>query len=185
MGKIRHRRRPDVLYVHIGQMRQVEQVVVEQLVMARDMKRRIALHDRPVRMVHHVPVRQQAFIRLVRVARPDPDVLVLFEYRPGPHEAVRRHLRLAGDFHAGAGRVEFQPVIAALQDVADDLALRQRQVPVAAAVFQRDRVPGAVPEQDERLVQDGARQRFVRRHLVIPGSGVPGVFQKRFHRASG
>src|SRR6185312_7904533 len=67
-----------------------------------------------------------------------------------------------------------QPVIMAAQRVAFDLAHRQRQVTMTAAILERDgRTAGAAIE-DDRLTEDHARQGTAR-DLPVPGGDVPAV----------
>ncbi|MNC93264.1 hypothetical protein D3C83_98490 [compost metagenome] len=68
-------------------------------------------------------------------------------------------------------------MIAAAQAVALELAHRQRQLPVAAAVLQRDRLPVLLAIQDHRLAEKRPGERSAGQ-FTIPGGDVPGVTQK-------
>ena len=86
---------------------------------------------------------------------------------------VRDHV-LAGNAHAGAGLVVAQPMVVALQRVADELALGQGQVAVGAAILERDRRAVLEPIEHDRLAQDDAAERAPR-DLVIVGRDVPAI----------
>ena len=167
------RRRVNELHV-----RQIQQVVDQQLVITLDVE--IARVGNPARVVVPVIVGDQVRIGLVRVARPDPDIAVAFHHRIGPHARPRRHAGLTRYRHAGAGCIELQPVIAALDDVADPFAQRQRQMPVAAPVLQRRRRAVLAPEQHHRIAADGAAEQVVGQFMAL-GGDVPGVFDELFH----
>src|SRR5207248_363141 len=81
---------------------------------------------------------------------------------------------LARNLHARAGGIELQPVIRALHDIADELAHRERRLPVAAAVFQGHRLTVDGTIKDHRLAEDDPSQHAAA-DLVVPGGDVPGV----------
>ena len=67
-----------------------------------------------------MPVWQQAFISLVGIAHPHPDILV-FLAPAKTSLGCPAAPGLTRNGYAVAGRVEFEAVIAALQDIAEDL----------------------------------------------------------------
>jgi hypothetical protein len=75
-------------------------------------------------------------IGLHRVAHEHPQPAIALHNRIGPHPSRGGNRALAGDFHALSCAVVAQAMVVALQMVADELAHRQRQVPMDAAVFQ-------------------------------------------------
>src|SRR5215469_8379977 len=80
--------------------------------------------------------------------------------------------------HAGARAVELEPMIGALDAVAaDDLAHVQRREAMRAAILQRSdaAICGAV--EDDRLLEDGAREQRALGEIVGPGRDVPGIAQ--------
>ena len=156
-GEIRHRGRTDILDMYVGQMGQIQEIIVEQLVVARNMKRGIPLHHRPVRIVHHTPVRQQIFIRLLGITHPDPDVLVFLQHRPGSDPAVRRYFGLPRHLYTSTCPIECQTMIAAFECIADDPAFGQRQVAMATPIFQRNNLASGIAKQRQRLVEDRPR----------------------------
>src|SRR6185437_12817531 len=90
---------------------------------------------------------------------------------------VLRDLRLPGNFDALTARREFEAVIAAAHIVALDDAHGERQVAVAAAVFERDgfALLGAV--EHDRQAKEYPRQRGAR-DLFAPGGDVPAMAQE-------
>ena len=65
----------------------------------------------------------------------------------------------------------------ALQHVADDLAHRQRQMAMRAAVFEGMQRTVGGAEQHDRLAEDGAAERPVA-NLLIQGGDIPVIPQK-------
>ena len=84
---------------------------------------------------------------------------------------------LARHPHAFARAVEAQAVVVTLQHVADDLAHRQRQLAVRAAVFESVQRTIAGAEQHHRLAEDGAAERPVA-DFLIQGGDIPIIPQK-------
>ena len=80
--------------------------------------------------------------------------------------------------NAVAGGIEFEPVITALHPIARDLAERQRQMPVTAAVFERDGPPPAVAEHHHRLPQQGPPERPALFQLTVICRDIPAVFHE-------
>ena len=113
-------------------------------------------------------------IRLGRIAHPDPHECVLLHHGEAADAGAFEDVRLAGDADAGAGAVEDQTMIAALQAFLDDLAHVQRRATVAAHVEQRRDAVLLVAEQHDGLVADAAGQRGFA-DLIGPGGDVPGV----------
>ena len=85
-----------------------------------------------------------------------------------------RKFGLPRDRDAPAAAVEGEAVIAALDAARHELAVRQGSRAVAAAVHERGGSPLVVPEENDRLVADAARQRLLP-ELVRPGRNVPSV----------
>ena len=65
----------------------------------------------------------------------------------------------------------------ALQDVADDLAHRQRQLAMRAAVFEGVQRTLGSAEQNDRLAEDGAAERPVA-DFIVQGGDIPVIPQK-------
>ena len=121
-----HRRRrlgdgfvADRLLVHEAFMREIEQVVVDELIVRAEMM--IALHRRPGRVVHPMEIRDAVGIGERRVAQPYPGEAVPLDQRIFADACARRDRVLARDAHANAVAVEAEPMIAAL-----DLIIRRR-----------------------------------------------------------
>ena len=70
-----------------------------------------------------------------------------------------------------------QAMIVALQRVADQLAHRQRQVTMGAAILERDRRSVLDAVEHDRLAEDDAAQRFSA-DLVVGSRDVPVIFQE-------
>jgi hypothetical protein len=115
-------------------------------------------------MIGPPPVRDQRRIGALRRAHPDPQPAVAFDQRIGAHSRLRRHAFLAGDLDALSVRGEKQAVVTAAQAIAFEPAHGERQVPVAAAVFQRHRSAIFAPVEHQRLAEQRARERLAR-HL--------------------
>ena len=113
-------------------------------------------------------------IGLRRVAHPDPHEGVLLHHGEAADAGALQDVRLAGDADAGAGAVEDQAVVAALQAFLDDRAHVQRRAAVAAHVEQGGDVVLLVAEQYDGLVADAAGQRCFG-DFIGPGGDVPGV----------
>ena len=174
--KIDDRAIADGFGVHIAEMRQIEQIVVDQLVVALDAEKRARIM-RPGRIVDPPPVGNQRLVRR-RVAHPDPQEAVFLDQRKRSDRGAGRHLRLAGHGDADAGRVEFKPVITALHPVARDFAERQWQMPVTAPVLQRHGRAAGGAEHHDRFAQKRAPQRPAVFELAYIGGHVPAIFHK-------
>ena len=122
----------------------VAQIVAKQQVVGLDVER-IPVGDAPLRPVVFGEVVNVFGIRLFRIAHPDPDQAQAFGRRIALHAGVGRDDLLPRHVDAGAGPVEHQPVIAALDPVVDQAPLGQRKQPMRAAVAQRHRRTVAGP----------------------------------------
>ena len=111
--------------VHEGEMREVEQVVDDQLPVGLDVQ--VGRLGAPVRIVEPMEVGDLVGVGERRIAHPDPDPVIALDHRIGAHPRRLRDQVLARHAHALAGAVEAQAVVVALQRVADHLAHRQRQ----------------------------------------------------------
>ena len=112
-----------------------------------------------------------------RIAHPDPNPVIALGDRIGLDLGAARNLLLAGNAGAAAVGAEAQPVIVALQLVADELAHGQRQMPVRAAIFHRHRRARFGAEEHDGLAQNGARQRLAA-DLGIGRGDVPVIAQE-------
>ena len=157
-------------------MRDVENVVVDELIMARD-RYHVGLGAGPVGMVRPPPIRDQLRIGAFRIAHPDPDPVEALDQRISVDCGIGRDLRLARDLDAAAASIEAQSVIAATQRVAFESSLRQRQVAVTTTVLERDRGAVLLAVEDDRLAEDQPRERLAGQ-LTVPGGDVPGIAQK-------
>src|SRR5436853_4501426 len=97
-------------------MREVEQVVVDELVIGTEMV--IAGNRSPGRIVHPVEIRDERRIGKLGVAKPDPRETVPFDQRIFAYTRAR-NLLLAGHTDALAVTIEAQPVVSALDLIAD------------------------------------------------------------------
>ncbi len=161
--------------VHEFAVCQVQQVVRDQLVVGLHLDD--AADEGEVGIQMAAEIRDRGGIGLVFVAEPQPDHAVAF------HEGVLRHLHLRRDHatgmriqNAGAGAVEAQPVVAALDRVADQLAQVQRREPVRAGIADGRDLAVLLAVQHDRSFQDRAFEQAAR-DLARPGGDVPGVAQ--------
>ena len=138
-------------------MRQIEQVVVHELIVRREVV--IARHRLPGRVVHPVEIRDAGGVGQRRLAQPDPREGVALDQRIFAHARPRRHLVLPGHPHALAVAVKAQSMVAALDLVSDDAAERQRREAMRAAVGKRDRLARGGAEQHDLLAAHGAGER--------------------------
>ena len=164
---------PDARPVHELLVRQVHQVVDDELVAAVDVDRLAVA--RPGGVVVVVQVRDRVRVGERRVARPDPHVAVPLHHRVGVHRRRRVDRVLGGHERGPAVGVVADAVVAAHDlVVAAQLAHRQRREPVPARVGQRDGPAGGGPVEHDRPARDRLGQQ-VAPHLVVPRRGVPGV----------
>src|SRR5262249_24120516 len=89
---------------------------------------------------------------------------------------ARNHV-LPRNAHASAGLVVAQPVVMALQGVADELTHRERQMAVRAAVLERDRRAVLQPVEHDRLPENGAAERLSP-DLAIVGGELPIILEE-------
>ena len=164
---------PDARPVHELLVRQVHQVVDDQLVAAVDVDRLAVA--RPVGVVVPVQVRHGVGVGQRRVAGPHPDVAVPLHHRVGVHRGAGVD-RVLGRHEGGAAVGVVADAVVAAHDlvVAAQLAHRQRRQPVPARVGQRDGPAGGGPVEHDRPARDRLGQQ-VAAHLVVPRGGVPGV----------
>ena len=76
------------------------------------------------------------------IAKPDPDPLVSLNHPVAIHASVLRRGGHSGNLDAGAGFIEGEAVIAALQGIANNFAAMQGRATVAATILKGNR--GAV-----------------------------------------
>ena len=164
-------------------MRQLEQVVDDQQVVGLDVQ--MDLGHAPVGVAEARKVDDQVFVRVFDIAHPNVEESVAFDDRVRLHGQVLRPPRLARNLDAGTAAVVGEAVVAALDGVADDVALRQGQPPVGAAVFQCDRGTVALSVEDDVFVQHRDRQRCGA-ELVAPCRDVPVISEEHhpLHRVS-
>ena len=164
---------PDAGPVHELLVREVHQVVDDQLVAAVDVDGLAVA--RPVRRVVHVQVGDQVGIGQRRVTGPHPDVAMPLHHRVGVHGGARVD-RLLGRHERRAAVGVVADAVVAAHDlvVAAQLAHGQRRESVPAGVGQGHRPALRRPVHDDRAVRDRLRQQ-VAAHLVVPCRGVPGV----------
>ena len=166
--------------VDVDLVREVEQVVDRQHVMTADLRRTadgLLPGRRPGRIGIPAIVRNRRLVREGGIARPDPDEAVPLDRRIGPDRRSRRDRRLAGNRDAGAGGVEFEPVIAAADAVAEIDAERERQVAVAAPVGERRGRSVRSPEQHDRFLADRPRRQLLA-EIARERRDIPGVKQE-------
>ena len=134
----------------------------------------------PIGMIVLMEVGNVRRIGSRRIAHPDPEHVVALHQRIDPYPRGPRNVtRLGRIANAGAGAVEGQSVIPALDRVADEAAHRQRRKAMRASVGHRDRLAVFLAEEDDRLVEIGAREQLAA-DFMAPGGRVPAVAQK-FH----
>src|SRR5580693_675104 len=111
--------------------------------------------------------------------------MIALDHRVGPHLGALRNVLLTGNAHAAAVGAKAQTVIMALQYIAVELAHRERQMPVCASVFERDRFAGFGAEEHNRLAKNHAAKRLAP-DLALARGDVPviaqehGCFSERF-----
>src|SRR5206468_3396719 len=91
-------------------------------------------------------------VGLGRIAHPDPHRTPLLVNGIAPDLGATRNERLSRHLDALTMAVEFQPVIAAGEMIAVDLALRQRRRAMAAAILERPYFSRAVAKQHDLVV---------------------------------
>jgi hypothetical protein len=126
-------------------------------------------------MVGPPPIGDQRLVGQFRIAHPYPHPAPAFDHGVAVDGRAGRNRVLAGNFDAVSGSVEFKPVIAALDIVANHIAQRKWQMPVAAAVFQRNRIACNVAIKHDRFAQDHASQGDLVAEFIVPGRHVPAI----------
>src|SRR5258708_34436943 len=77
---------------------------------------------------------------------------------------------------AGAGRIELQSVVGALDAIAiDDLSHVQGRESMRAAVLQRGNVSVRFSVENDRLFQNGAAEQLTVGEIIGPGGDIPRV----------
>ena len=130
--------------MQIVDVAEIEQIVRDQLIIALHVGITLATGEF-VRIVEEAEVRDQIGIGLGCIAHPDPDPLVALDRRIALDAGARLlAVIVMRRLDTGTAAVEAQPVIAALQRIADALAHRQRHEPVRAAIEDCRRLPSAL-----------------------------------------
>ena len=160
--------------MHRGEVRQVEQVVDDELVMA--LHAAMHLGRAPAVLEEHPEEPgNPGLVGVLGLAHPDEDAVVALDHRIALDLHPRRNALLAGDSHAGARSVELQGVVVALDGVPDHLAHGQRQQAVGATVGERRGLAALGPEERHGLAEQDAAQRLLRGHFVRVCADVPVV----------
>ena len=152
---------------------EIENIVGIKLVMA--FGARGAAHRLPAFVGEPGEVRDQRLVGAIRLAHPDPQQIMRARRadRPAPTRGgTTPDLVRVED--AGAGAVEPQAVIGALQGAIDDLAVTERREAVGAAAGYGTGDSVAVAEQRDRLVEEGLGKRGSRRS----SSAQPATYQQ-------
>ena len=178
LGLIGRRLIADGRLMHVGQMREVEKIVDDELPVALHRKH-VALRA-PGGIVEPMEIQYRRRIGKRRIAHPDPNPAVALDDRIALDARVGRDVQLCRNRHALARRVVFEPVIAALQPIALDASERQRQAAMAAAVLERGDAPvlGAI-EHDRLIEYRAGERRFA--EFMSPRRHVPAIAQKHGH----
>ena len=158
-----------------GFVRQVQKIVHKKAVVALDME--MAAGRSPFWIVVPVKIRNFRGVGGLGIAHPEPYPAPFLDQRISADPAARRHVRLSRNLDAPALRIEFQPVIGALQRIPDQLALRQRHAAVRAGVGHRDRRPVLFAEEYDGFVEDMALQQRAA-DLVRHGRDIPVIPQE-------
>src|SRR6185437_16550018 len=111
------------------------------------------------------------------LAHPDPDVAMTLDHRIAAHAETRWHAILAGNGDTSARRIEGEAVVAALQPIADHLALVQRRAAMAAAIFERNGRAVLAAEKHDRLAEQHAAERRTA-DLACFGGDVPAILEE-------
>jgi hypothetical protein len=150
---------------------EIEQVVGDEGVVCLD--RQAPLDDRePARVIEIVKPDDPVWIGRP-LAEPEPDDPVALLKGKHPRSSFGRDAALAYRVvHAGARRVEPQPVIRTADHIAEELAPVQRCKPVWTTVAHRDRLSAFRSIEKHRLVQEGARH-WRAGDFRTPRRGVP------------
>ncbi len=169
------RRVADRAFVHECQVREIEQVVDDELPIGFDVQ--VGRLGAPARVVEPMEVGDVVRIGEGGITHPDPQPVIALHHRIGLHLRRRGNVILPRDPHTAAIRPEPKPVIMALQRVADELAHREREMPMRATVLECDSLAVLGAEEHHRLAQDHARER-VAADLGVGGGDIPMVSQE-------
>ena len=116
------------------------------------MKWWVPLDDRPIWVLHHVPVWKERFVCLLVIPHPNPDILIFFQNRPGSDLSPMRYLGLAGHANACTPSVESETVITTFQIVTYNVSLGKRHMSMATAILESDYRAGPVTVHYQRFV---------------------------------
>ena len=158
-------------------MREIEQVVVDQQVVRREVE--LATQHAIAGIVEPHRVGDRCRIGQRLVAHPDPHPAAALDRRKAPHEGAVRNELLARDFDAAPVRRELEPVIHTAQIVVLQPAHRERRETVAAAVLQDNDLAIGLAVKRQRLIDDDACQDAAGLELVRPAGDIPGIADPR------
>jgi hypothetical protein len=161
------------LGVNEAQMRQVEQIVVDELIVRRVVE--MAGLDVPIGIGRGDGIRDQRAVRHRGPTHPHPYPTAAFDDRKASHGSGLRDERLSRNLDAASVRGELHAVIHAAQIVLLQASLRQGCEPVTAAVFQRNDRAVGLPVQYQWLVDDRAGQQRVAGDIIRPRGHVTGI----------
>ena len=162
----------DGFLVHVGFVREVEQVVVDEAEVGLDVM--IALARRPAGPAHPVHVGNEFFVGEIGRAKPYPDEAMALGDGEGRDLAAARRRVLSRRVRAGARGVEAQAVVAALHVVIDEIARRQRHETVRAAILHGDDATRRRAPENHGLVEEGARENLAL-DVFREGRDIPAV----------
>ncbi|KQX23480.1 hypothetical protein ASD39_06585 [Sphingomonas sp. Root50] len=103
---------------------------------------------------------------------------MLLAHRKGLHADVWHRAVTMGIVDTAPVRPEMQPMIGALDGIADPLAQTERRKAVRAAVHHRPRLPLDIAIQRQLAAKDLARKDGVSGYLVAPGDRIPCVLKE-------
>lgn len=172
----RHLHAAHGVMMQIGQVRQVQDVVLDEGVAC--LRRHPAAHGGPPSgriQVHDRHVRNPGRIGQLRIAHPDPHHFPPFRERIGPQPVRRRHAFLGGNADTGSRRIEREPMVHALDRIALQPAEGKRIAPVYAPVGQCHRYAVLATIHHHRLPEQGPAQQ-ASTQFVTPCGDVPAVF---------
>ena len=153
----------------------VHQVLVHESVVTPDFS--VEQHRLVFLRVEPGQIGERRLLRERGIAGEHEDQPVRLVARVGAHGAARRvgALDQIGNARDRTGRVVPPRVIAALDLLAADDPLAERELPVRAAIFQREHSIRVRPDEDDRVAREGDAQRLVSLQLPGPGQRVPVV----------
>ena len=171
--RMRFRRAADGARVHVAHVREIHQVVVDELVVRVDEV--AVLGPAPLRVVVPRMAHDRRGIGELGRAHPDPEQVVLLDHEVALDLRVGRHAVLPRHLDDRAGAVVHQAVVAALHVLADDPPVLERQAAMAAAVLDRGGLAVRRAKEEHRLAENRAPQQRAGLQLVGPGADVPGI----------